>query len=217
MSNSNSSESEMTGYSDFYDLAAKFAEETSTSEHPHRLLKLWAHRFPEHAADLAAIAYARLIEPDAPGRVATPVDEQSIMLSAQRVLERLTSAKKPLTSLTAEASKSGVNHLAFVEILRIDIPLLAKLEQRLLQVKTIPSTLIETIASTIGRTSSEVVAYLSGSPQLASSAHYKSNQPPTVGEGDKQTFGDALKSSPKISSENRKYWQDQIRQTEHHN
>ena len=49
---------------DFYDLAAKFAEESSTSDRPHRLLKRWAHLFPEHAADLAAIAYARLIDPD---------------------------------------------------------------------------------------------------------------------------------------------------------
>ncbi len=193
---------------DFYDLAAKFAEESSTSDRPHRLLKRWAHLFPEHAADLAAIAYARLIDPDSVSEHASVVDEQEILGSVQRVLDRFKTNTLPLTSLVAAANKAGLTPHDLAADLRIDIPLVAKLEQCLLDVSSIPSILIDRLSKIIGSTSSDVFSYLSGPPRLAANAAYKSKKAPSV--SDKQSFADALESSRMISAENRDYWREYL-------
>jgi len=215
MSNVSNAEASSAEPMDFYDLAAKFAEETSTSDQPHRLLKIWARRFPEHAADLAAIAYARLAEPTEKPGTASVFDQDAVVQSAKRVLDRFSFVSAQITSISGVANALGISAKALADHLRIDVVLLAKLEQRLLEVQSIPASLINCLAEVLNRTASDIVAYLAGPPRLSLSADYKSVRPPSVSDSDRQTFAEALSSSRTISAENRIYWENEISKVRH--
>jgi hypothetical protein len=214
MSDIDSTDEDSATNVDFYDLAAKFTEETSRSSQPHRLLKIWAHRFPEHAADLAAIAYARLAQPAAGTNLATAADGQVVVESAKRLLDRFHTTPKPLNSIVTEALSSGLAQGELAKQLRVDIPLLAKLEQRLLDVSTIPSRLIHQLATSINRTSADVITYLSSPPRLAMNADYKSKRTPEVDTERRQSFVDAVKQSRMLSVGDREYWLDELTDSE---
>jgi hypothetical protein len=210
MSSTDNSEVTSAAPIDFYDLAAKFVEETSTSDQPHRLLKLWARRFPEYASDLAALAYARLAEPKVASEEASQLDEDAVVQSARRILSKFGQTRRPITSIIAAANLKGINPHSLAARLRIDIPILAKLEQRLLDISSIPGVLIDKLAGEIGQARADIVYYLSSTPRLANDADYRADQPPSLQNYKPQSFEDALSASKMISPDNRKYWQEQI-------
>jgi hypothetical protein len=195
---------------DFYDVAARFTEEASSSKQPHRLLKVWAHRYPEYAADLAAVAYAHLVEPNVDLQTAANLDSSSVVAAAQRVLNRFSTPATPLKSIIQVLADKGLKQKNFADSLHIDIPLLAKLEQRLLEVASIPDILIKQLASGIGRTKADIIAYLSQAPTLAPEGRYKSGQTPTV-PPTRQNFLDAIEKSSILASDQKEYWRSEVR------
>jgi hypothetical protein len=210
MSNTEQTETQATRPLDFYDVASKITEEASSVTQPYKLLKAWTERYPEYAADLTSLAYARAAEPASDNAVVLDIDEAAVISSARVVLERLNGAPAPLNTLSGPAKAIGISTKALAELLRLDLPMFAKLEQRLFELNSIPAALIENVAAAINRSTADVIAYLASPPKLAAGASYKSQQAPSVMGAAQQDFAEALKSSKSISEDNREYWSKEI-------
>ena len=179
---------------DAYDVVGAFAAAQDAQPDDHTLLRRWTQRFPQFADDLVAFGYARA----ALGWSLTdPVEA-----------EETAPAKAPLTDLVEEARDRGLAAAAFAQVLGLQKPLLASLNQRLLDAAGLPRSLAARIARTLDRTSEEVAAYLRQPPRLAAGAHYKARRAPSlVAESrPQQTFADALRGGGALSEEDRTSW-----------
>jgi hypothetical protein len=195
---------------DFYDIAEQFVNESAASESPHKTLRKWAQAYPEFAADLASIAFASFVLPPGSVDLVTEADLSDVLASAQNFVAANAVQMPPLISLIGAARSAGVSPVQFANALKIDILLLAKLEQRLLDVSTIPSRLLRFLAAEIQRSVDDITNYLSLPPQLATNAQYRSKKTPSVKQVKRQKFVDALSASTTLSSEDKRYWLDEL-------
>ncbi len=178
---------------DVYEVVQAFAAALDARPDDRTLLTRWTARYPRFSEDLIAFGYARF----AFGwSLNDPVEDE------------LEPAKVPLTSLVEEAKTYGYTPQQFARTLRLDTPLLTRLNQRLLDVGTVPRTLIHQMARLLDRSLEEITVYLSQPPRLAAGAQYKAKQAPMVRESSAPpSFADALDRLP---LEDRDYWRAQI-------
>jgi hypothetical protein len=196
---------------DFYDIAARFTEESVKADRPQLILKQFAHLYPQHALDLAAISYARLVGLDKDTYASRAEEEAALIATARRLVSGASSEPSLLISLAAAATAIGFSPHQFAEALRVDLPLLAKLEQRLLIATSIPDTLMHLVAVVLQRSVDEVRAYFMAPPQLAVNARYKSKTRPSVSEANKQSFEQALSASRSLKGEDKSFWLDELK------
>lgn len=181
---------------DAYDVVGAFAAAQDARPDDRTLLRRWTQRFPQFAEDLVAFGYAHA----ALGwSLADPVEAEA---------EATATAKAPLTDLIAAAEGRGLSGAKFAQAVGLDKPLLASLNQRLLDAASLPLSLAARIAATLNRPLAEVTAYLQQPPRLAAGAHYRSRQAPAlVAElRPRQTFADALHAGGALSEEDRASW-----------
>ena len=209
---------------DLYDIVQAYAAAQTAASDDWELLQEWIIRYPQFRDELAAVSWqawtkgpdrlrADWLSADDSGNAGEEPEEDPELIAAGHaalafLLPETNSAlpaansELPLVSLLAAAKAKGLSARDFAQALRLDIPLLARLEQRLIRAATIPRSLVERIAQTVDFSVADVANYLRGGPSLAASAHYKAMQAPRAGE--QIDFLEILKSS---SADARTFWE----------
>lgn len=167
---------------------------------PHERLafaRATAVRRPDSAATVARLVVADVATP-------TPDDvgagDERLAAVAVAAFRRLRS--RP-TTLLARARALSIAPDALGRQLRLGVDVVVKLDRRLIRPDSIPSELIERMASLLGETAEGVRAMLGGEPKLGS-AFYSSAQPPKPQEP--EPFERALARSPTTSPKDREFW-----------
>ncbi len=184
------------------------------------LLREWTAQYPAVADELITVDYARF----AAGLTLTdaledgPEDPEVVALGANVLAARRAArAVPPLTSLLGDAAARGLDGPQLAQTLRLDRLLLARLEQRTLDAATLPLALVQQIGTALGRSTSEVAAYLRGGPRLPASAHYRSRRAPSVAAAPAygapepaMSFQQAIAGSRNLGAEDKAYWQAEV-------
>lgn len=97
---------------------------------------------------------------------------------------------RPLAELSGAIRAAGHDLNSFERAVGIDRGMLTSLESRLIRPASIPTLLVDRIASTLGKTADSVRAYLRLHPQTATA--YMSNRPPQVSQVE---FAEAVRNS----------------------
>lgn len=115
---------------------------------------------------------------------------------------------EPIKGLIDEGNRVGISPPRFASLLRIDMSVFAKINERLLDPLTIPQRLIENIARTVKRQSDQILAYLSMPPASAPQAMFKASQAPAApsqSTGERESFQVAVETSS-LSDADKQYW-----------
>ena len=175
----------------------------------------WGGRFPEHANAILDFVTSWKLAASLPAdpRAAT-IDAvtfvQQSMTIVVGVLRReqekdLAAVPQPLIeSLLADAKARGMTTGDLAARLGLSIPLVSKLNRRLIDLASIPHELTEAIAATLGRTADAVDLYLAQSPTLTAGTFHRAAGKPTI--AGKEDFFGAVRSDPALSDEHRARW-----------
>ena len=189
---------------DAYEVVGAFAAAQDGRPDDHTLLRQWTQRFPQFADDLIAFGYARAT---LGWSLTDPIEGET---------GEAAPAKAPISDLMTEARGRGLGVTEFTRAVGLDRPLLASLNQRLLDATSLPRSLAARIGAALDRSAGEVVTYFRQPPRLSAGAHYKAKQAPSlVAESrPRQTFAEAVRSASGLSEEDRAYWQAEIEKNE---
>lgn len=204
-------------------LDAYSAENGALSPPSHAVLAAWTRRYPRYARELAEFsAHWSLMQwlPSSPATAA--IDEAELVQRGMRVaVEALRAAgladpqgiqppmsapraevvQPPIASLLDEGRVRGLAISALAERAELSVPLLLKLERRLLRAATVPARVVERVAQVIERDAAAVAAYLQGAPHLAQSASYHAPQAPTLAE--QEDFAEAVRRDLTLTEQQR--------------
>src|SRR5205085_9473970 len=125
------------------------------------------------------------------------------LLAAHRSLH-IPEGTAPLTGLRKEAEARGLTIQALASATRLTVPLLVKLDRRLIRFASIPRRAVERIAAELGRGSEAVADYLQGPPQFASQASFRADAAPEMPE--QQDFFYAVESDLTMSEIQKDEW-----------
>jgi transcriptional regulator with XRE-family HTH domain len=115
-------------------------------------------------------------------------------------------AHRPLTSLLEAAREQNLRLKDVAERLGIGVPIVSKLEQRLLQFTTLPETLIQKLAETLDTAAENVRDYLRQPPTLAAGAAYQYTGKATPQVQAQQDFAEAIRTCPGMSEADKQVW-----------
>jgi hypothetical protein len=118
--------------------------------------------------------------------------EAAARLLAARRMSAAPAEIAPLSGLRKEAEARGLTIQALASATRLSVPLLVKLDRRLIRFASIPRQAIERIGAELGRSFEAVAAYLQGGPQFASQASFRADAAPRM--PDQQDFFDAVET-----------------------
>ena len=110
----------------------------------------------------------------------------------------------PLTGLRKEAEARGLTIQALASATRLTVPMLVKLDRRLIRFASIPRQAIERIGAELGRPFDTVAAYLQGDSQFASQASFRADATPQM--PDRQDFFDAIETDLTMSETQKDEW-----------
>lgn len=172
---------------DVYDAVQAYANALADAPHDPALLPAWLRAFPQFGEELRAVSWhtwTRETDRRSAGEADEAEEDPVIVGMGRSVLASLfplASSAPPLTSLLQAAQAQGLSAGEFARAVRLDVFLLARLEQRLIRAASLPRALVEQIAHTLDRSAADVALYLRGRPSFAAGAHYKARQAPQVG------------------------------------
>lgn len=109
-----------------------------------------------------------------------------------------------INSLLEAAKTNGLNIRQLAIETGLSIPIIAKLESRLIAFASIPKEAIERIATATKTSGEQVTNFLKGAPRFASEASYKSETQPELPE--QQDFYEVVRSDLKMKKEEKDYW-----------
>lgn len=109
---------------------------------------------------------------------------------------------KTLTSLFDAGEKLGLNKFALAARLGLSLGLVTKLNQRLIEGSTVPLSLVKELASTIGHSADELLAYLRRPPRLASGLSFKADEAPELPRP--QEFVEAVEKDRSLTPERKR-------------
>ncbi len=161
----------------------------------------WSGRHPRLGRDFARLAAQNFAGGDtAPEN--DPLTAERLGRIARNTLLRYKAAYLGADALTALIDKErGITAARLSEATRLPVPFIAKLNQRLFTLASLPPALIGRLAETVGRTADEVAAFLAGPPMLARNAAYRSDDAPTVAA--QEDFVAALRADGSVTAEAR--------------
>jgi len=194
---------------DVYDTVQAYADAQAAAPDNHALLQTWISAYPQFQDELRVVSWQIWTQgPDWPraDEAVSPEEDPELVAAGRSVLASLFPQETfalPLTSLLAAAKAKGLDPHDLAQALHLDIALLARLEQRLIRVASLPRRLVEQIAQTLDRSPADVTAFLRGKPSFAASAHYKARQAPSISS--QTDFAAVLTSS---SADARRAWQE---------
>jgi hypothetical protein len=182
------------------------------------VLTEFMRRYP-HAADALAglAATASIIEnsPDTESKTTgeSRAEEEAIVRRGMETAARLLAARHAsvapektgsLTGLRKEAEARGLTIQALASVTRLTVPLLVKLDRRLIRFASIPRQAIERIGTALGRSFDAVATYLQGDSQFASQASFRADDAPQM--PDQQDFFDAVETDLMMSETQKDEW-----------
>jgi hypothetical protein len=182
------------------------------------VLTEFMRRYP-HAADALAdfAATASIIEnsPDTEGHTESEslAQEESIVRRGMEVAARLLAAHRtsiiseetaPLTGLRKAGEARGLTIQALASATHLTVPLLVKLDRRLIRFASIPRQAIERIGAELGRSFETIAVYLRGDSQFASQASFRADAAPQM--PDQQDFFDAIETALTMSEKQKDEW-----------
>jgi hypothetical protein len=157
------------------------------------VLTEFMRRYPHAAnalADLAAISSIIENSPDTEGQSESErLIEEDIVRRGMETAARLLAARRtsvmpaeaaPLSGLRKEAEARGLTIQTLASATRMSVPLLVKLDRRLIRFASIPRRAIERIGAELGRSFEAVAAYLQGDPKFASQASFRADAAPQM-------------------------------------
>ena len=181
-------------------------------------LREWVSRYPQHAPTLIAwAADMPLLEcalesaaPDAAGEAQTLAIGRNA-LAEMRALYFATEANaapaRPIDDLLQTAKARGLNARTLAARLDVGLPLVAKLNQRLVRLATIPDILIQRLANELDAGVEQVRAYLARPATLAVGAQYKSDSIPQAAQP--EDFTACIRACPDMTDDQKQYWLEQ--------
>ncbi|HEY0384504.1 MAG TPA: hypothetical protein VGC64_00765 [Pyrinomonadaceae bacterium] len=201
----------MTGAGDDAGEAARAARNVLTE---------FMRRYP-HAADALAdfAATASIIEnsPDSEGQTESEsrAQEESIVRRGMETAARLFATHRtsiiseepaPLTGLRKAGEARGLTIQALALATHLTVPMLVKLDRRLIRFASIPRQAIERIGAELGRSFEAIAAYLQGDSQFASQASFRADAAPQM--PDQQDFFDAIETDLTMSEKQKDEWRE---------
>lgn len=182
------------------------------------VLTEFMRRYP-HAADALAdsAAIGSIIEnsPDADGRSESErlAEEEKLIRRGMEMAARLLAARQtsvapsasaPLSGLRKEAEARGQTIQALASATRMSVPLLVKLDRRLIRFASIPRQAIERIGAELGRSFEVVAEYLQGDSQFASQASFRADAAPQM--PGRQGFFEAVETDLTMDEAQKAEW-----------
>jgi hypothetical protein len=182
------------------------------------VLTEFMRRYPYVAdalADLAATDSIIENSPDTEGRSESErlTKEEGIVRRGMETAARLLTARQtsatpveatPLSGLRKEAETRGLTIQALASATRMSVPLLVKLDRRLIRFASIPRQVIVRIGAELGRSFEAVAAYLQGDPQFASQASFRADAAPQM--PDQQDFFEAVETDLTMDETQKAEW-----------
>ena len=182
------------------------------------VLTEFMRRYPYAAdalADSAAVGSIIENSPDARSRSESEIltEEETIVHRGMETAVRLLSARRtsvvqvegaPLSGLRKEAEARGLTIQSLASATRVSVPLLVKLDRRLIRFASIPRQTIERIGAELGRSFEAVAAYLQGDPQFASQASFRADVAPRM--PDQQDFFEAVETDLMMDEAQKAEW-----------
>lgn len=175
----------------------------------HAALTAWTRRYPHYARELAEFTATWSLARHLPPSTAPTAGEAALLRQGMRVVEGLLREKgiarpavqPPIASLLEEGRAHGLAAGALAERAGLSIPLVLKLDRRLIRAATIPLAVVERVARAVERDAAAVAAYLQGTPRLAQGASYHAAETPTLGE--QEDFAAAVRRDLTLPEERR--------------
>lgn len=186
------------------------SEQTPTYE----ALNKWIRLYPQFKTELTEFtANWTLMNELPPASEAKVVDKATLVLRGMSVFEnRLHSHRNQaqnqsnkIKGLLAEGARLGLTIDQLSNACRLSLPIVRKLDQRLISFPSIPHQAIDCLSKEIKRSPAVVADYLKQSMTLAKGAAYRSRAAPKV-PAEPQNFFDAIKQDSTIKEQERNYW-----------
>jgi hypothetical protein len=182
------------------------------------VLTEFMRRYPDAAdalADFAATASIIENTPDTESQTESEslAQEESIVRRGMETAAHLLAAHRtliiseetaPLTGLRKAGESRGLTIQALASATRLTVPMLVKLDRRLIRFASIPRQAIERIGAELGRSFEVIAAYLQGDLQFASQASFRADTAPQM--PDQQDFFDAIETDLTMSETQKAEW-----------
>jgi len=130
--------------------------------------------------------------------------ETAARLLAARRAPHAPEASAPVAGLKKEVEAHGLTIQALASATRLSVPLLVKLDRRLIRFASIPRQAIERIGAELGRSFEAVAAYLQGDPQFASQASFRADAAPRMPS--QQDFFEAVETDLTMDEAQKAEW-----------
>lgn len=183
------------------------AEMSEAGEEETRTLARFAARYPQHARALFEFSANLAVMEE----LSLPESNENLPLSSRgeetikRLLQQRFSDSEPqLTGIIVEAKKRDMSAVDLARVARLSVPVVVKLDRRLIRFASIPRLAIERVAGALNRSFESVNEYLQGAAVLAPAANYRSDSAPQIPE--QQDFFDAIEADLNLAEEARDEW-----------
>lgn len=169
-------------------------------------LTAWTRRYPRYERELADFTAAwSLMHWLPPSTTAVEADEAALvqrgMSTVRAMLRERADRQAAIASLLEAGKERGLATGALAARAGLSVPLLLKLDRRLIRAATVPVRVIEGLATAIGRDVASVAAYLQGTPRLAAGASYHAGATPSL--AGQEDFAEAVRGDLTLSDEQR--------------
>jgi hypothetical protein len=186
----------------------------AASEHPDpQVLQEWMTRYPYYAQELAdfTVSWSLMLTlPPSPGQSHT--EEETLVLRGMSVVQNLLHAQlstvpvnePPLAGLITTGNTHGFSIQQLADAVELSVPLLGKLDRRLIRYLSIPHEVIDLLARALHCVAAVVERYLQGAPIFAAGAQHHASTAPTLAE--QEDFFEAVRHDRALSPERRVRW-----------
>jgi hypothetical protein len=164
-----------------------------TEEYNHDTLLAWVRRYPEYSQELTDFAAEWSLVRNVPtDRYALSEEEvaeqvERYMPAIRELIARYAVAPAAvagaqLAGLVSAGQAQGMSTKQLAAQTGLSVPLLTKLDRRLVKFASIPGEIVTALAAALNREVTSVAQYLQGNALLAPTASYKADEAPRVPE-----------------------------------
>ena len=173
----------------------------------HPALVEWVTRYPQYEDELTrfTVEWARVEHaPDTPAESPAEIEaaaERHMALLLEHGLLYSVESAPGLAGIVEEAEAKGLTKKQLAEQAGLSVPLLTRLDRRLIRFGSIPGEVVSRVAAALGSQAEAVALYLQGGPRLAQAVSYKAGEAPTLPE--QQDFAEAVRDDAALTPEQR--------------
>jgi len=177
-------------------------------------LNKWIQQYPQFKTDLTEFtANWTLMNELPPASEVKAVDKTTLVLRGMSVFEnrlhclrsQSQSESRKIKGLLAEGLRQGLTITQMAVDCRLSVPIVRKLDQRLISFRSIPNQVIDCLSKEIKCNPIVVADYLKQPMTLAKGAEYRSKEAPKL-PAEPQDFFDAIQNDVTIKAQERSYW-----------